>query len=214
MLDGAFARPSVLPLVLPCTVGQPSSAAGFRSLVAAGVLTYILQHVQRLQPAPPQRGDHRYRPRHAARLFTDLPEFPPRHRIGIKQRGLILRPACDGPAIVVVGTVEPCPARRPPKRPALPAQQCPCRQARLVAVEGGAATAVPDPRQRVLGAGEAWRGRRARQPWSYYSMRDGLPLLHGGLVIAANGVRTNFSNTLRAAVRQSQCSMRRAAFYR
>ena len=28
---------------------------------------------------------------------ADLPEFPPRHRIGIKQRGLILRPNGDGP---------------------------------------------------------------------------------------------------------------------
>ena len=29
--------------------------------------------------------------------MADLPEFPPRHRIGIKQRGLILRPSGDGP---------------------------------------------------------------------------------------------------------------------
>jgi putative SOS response-associated peptidase YedK len=29
--------------------------------------------------------------------FEDLPEFPPRHRIGIKQPGLILRPDGDGP---------------------------------------------------------------------------------------------------------------------
>ena len=29
--------------------------------------------------------------------LDDLPEFPPRHRIGIKQRGLILRPSGDGP---------------------------------------------------------------------------------------------------------------------
>ena len=29
--------------------------------------------------------------------LADLPEFPPRHRIGIKQRGLILRPDGDGP---------------------------------------------------------------------------------------------------------------------
>ena len=28
-------------------------------------------------------------------LISDLPEFPPRHRIGIRQRGLILRPAKD-----------------------------------------------------------------------------------------------------------------------
>ena len=28
---------------------------------------------------------------------ADLPGFPPRHRIGIKQRGLILRPSADGP---------------------------------------------------------------------------------------------------------------------
>jgi putative SOS response-associated peptidase YedK len=31
--------------------------------------------------------------------LTDLPEFPPRHRIGIKQRGLILRPDGDGPLV-------------------------------------------------------------------------------------------------------------------
>jgi hypothetical protein len=29
--------------------------------------------------------------------FDDLPEFPPRHRIGITDRGLILRPRKDGP---------------------------------------------------------------------------------------------------------------------
>ena len=28
---------------------------------------------------------------------ADLPEFPPRHRIGITDRGLILRPRKDGP---------------------------------------------------------------------------------------------------------------------
>ena len=28
--------------------------------------------------------------------LADLPEFPPRHRIGIKQRGLILRPVENG----------------------------------------------------------------------------------------------------------------------
>src|SRR3954468_20100977 len=31
--------------------------------------------------------------------LADLPEFPPRHRIGIKNRGLILRPAGDGPLV-------------------------------------------------------------------------------------------------------------------
>ena len=29
-------------------------------------------------------------------LVPDLPDFPPRHRIGIRQRGLILRPDGDG----------------------------------------------------------------------------------------------------------------------
>ena len=28
--------------------------------------------------------------------FDDLPDFPPRHRIGIKNRGLILRPTSEG----------------------------------------------------------------------------------------------------------------------
>jgi putative SOS response-associated peptidase YedK len=47
--------------------------------------------------------------------LTDLPEFPPRHRIGIRNRGLILRPNGDGPlawswarwSIVPPGAQEP-----------------------------------------------------------------------------------------------------------
>ena len=31
--------------------------------------------------------------------LADLPEFPPRHRIGIKNRGLILLPDGDGPLV-------------------------------------------------------------------------------------------------------------------
>ena len=48
--------------------------------------------------------------------LADLPEFPPRHRIGIKQRGLILRPGRRRPALVVLGTVEPgaAGAKEPP----------------------------------------------------------------------------------------------------
>ena len=30
---------------------------------------------------------------------AELPDFPPRHRIGIRNRGLILRPAGDGPLV-------------------------------------------------------------------------------------------------------------------
>ena len=52
--------------------------------------------MQCVQPPTPERGDPRHRPRMQVAV-ADLPEFPPRHRIGIKQRGLILRPSGDGP---------------------------------------------------------------------------------------------------------------------
>ena len=85
---------------------------------------------------------------------ADLPEFPPRHRIGIKQRGLILRPSGGWPAGLVLGTLEPGAAGRQ-RDAALPALQRPRRQARRMAVEGGAAEALPRPRERLLGAREA-----------------------------------------------------------
>ena len=61
--------------------------------------------------------------------LADLPEFPPRHRIGIKQRGLILRPRRRWPAGLVLGALEPGPAGRQGAA-ALPAQQRPLGQAR------------------------------------------------------------------------------------
>ena len=58
--------------------------------------------------------------------LADLPEFPPRHRIGIKQRGLILRPERRWPAGLVLGALEPGAARRQGAA-GLPAEQRPRR---------------------------------------------------------------------------------------
>ena len=81
----------------------------------------------------------------------DLPEFPPRHRIGIKQRGLILRPNRDGPlawswarwSLVPPGGRE---------LPAYPLNNARLGQARRMDVEGRPAPALPDPGERLLGA--------------------------------------------------------------
>ena len=48
--------------------------------------------------------------------LADLPEFPPLHRIGIKQRGLILRPQAGRPARLVLGALEPGAAGQPRSR--------------------------------------------------------------------------------------------------
>ena len=54
--------------------------------------------------------------------FDDLPEFPPRHRIGITDRGLILRPRRDGPLAWSGARWSSDPARQP-RAAGLPAQQ-------------------------------------------------------------------------------------------
>ena len=70
--------------------------------------------------------------------------------------------------------------RRRQGDPALPAQQRPSGQTRRMAVEGGAAAALPDSGERLLGAGEAGP-REGRGAWSYYSMTDGRPFFMAGL---------------------------------
>ena len=83
--------------------------------------------------------------------LADLPEFPPRHRIGIKQRGLILRPNGDGPlawswarwSLVPPGAKEP---------PAYPLNNARVGQARHVAVEGRPAAALPRSRPAASGS--------------------------------------------------------------
>src|SRR3954464_7878908 len=63
---------------------------------------------------------------------------------------------------------------------ALPAElRMPC-PARPFAVAGRAAPALPDPGQRLLGAGEARQGQ-GPSPWSYYSLTDVRPFFMAGL---------------------------------
>src|SRR3954470_20646393 len=63
---------------------------------------------------------------------------------------------------------------------ALPAElRMPC-PARPFAVAGRAAPALPDPGQRLLGAGEAGQGQ-GPSPWSYYSLTDVRPFFIAGL---------------------------------
>ena len=95
--------------------------------------------------------------------LADLPEFPPRHRIGIKQRGLILRPRWRRPARLVLGALEPDPAGCQGAA-GLPAEQRPVGQARHVAVEVRPAAALPRAGKRLLGAGEARARERQWRP--------------------------------------------------
>ena len=112
--------------------------------------------------------------------LDDLPEFPPRHRIGIKQRGLILRPSGDGPlawswarwSLVPPGSKVP---------PAYPLNNARADKLGGMAVEGRPAAALPDPGERVLGAGEASQG--AGRGALVLLQHDGrAAVLHGGPV--------------------------------
>src|SRR6476620_6612423 len=111
--------------------------------------------------------------------LAELPDFPPRHRIGIKNRGLILRPDGEGPllwswarwSIVPPGAKEPL--------------TYPLNNARSDKLNGWPWKALQ--RRRCLipvsGFWEPEKPARApgSAPWSYYSTRDDRPFFVAGL---------------------------------
>lgn len=113
------------------------------------------------------------------RPVTDLTDFPPRHRVGIKSRGLILRPDGEGPLIWswALWSLIPPGAKEPPKYP--------LNNARSDKLSGWPWKAVS--RQRCLipvsGFWEPEKPARAKgnAPWSYYSMREDRPFFVAGL---------------------------------
>ena len=112
-------------------------------------------------------------------LFADLPEFPPRHRIDIRGRGLILRPAGDGPLIWswAQWSLIPPGTKEPPANP--------LNNARSDKLMGWPWKVVS--RQRCLipvcGFWEPEKPARApgNAPWSYHSLKDGQPFFVAGL---------------------------------
>ena len=122
--------------------------------------------------------------------LTDLPEFPPRHRIGIKQRGLILRPACDGPLSWSWARW----SLVPPGANQAPAY--PLNNARADKLGSWPWKAVQRQRCLIPASGFWEPEKLAREKGTatlvLLQHAGRAALLHGGLVIAANGVRTNF----------------------
>jgi putative SOS response-associated peptidase YedK len=111
--------------------------------------------------------------------ILDLPEFPPLWRIGIKQRGLILRPQGDGPLIwswARWSLVPPGAKEVPPY---------PLNNARSDKLDAWPWRAVR--RQRCLvptsGFWEPEKPARSKEvaPWSYYSLKDDRPFFMAGL---------------------------------
>ena len=111
--------------------------------------------------------------------FDDLPDFPPRHRIGITDRGLILRPSGDGPlswswarwSLTPLGSMDPRPY--------------PLNNARADKLGAWPWRAVQRQRCLVPASG-FWEPEKpgrtpGRAPWSYYSMKDGWPFFMAGL---------------------------------
>ena len=137
---------------------------------------------------------------------ADLPEFPPRHRIGIKQRGLILRPNGDAPLAWSWARWSLVPPGA--RSSGLPAQQRPGRQARRMAVERRPAPALPDPRERLLGAREAGR-EKGVAPWSYYSITVGRPFFMAGLWAEASDPATGeVADTYTLIITDANATMR------
>lgn len=111
--------------------------------------------------------------------FDDLPEFPSRFRIGIRQRGLILRPGPDGSLIWSWARW----SLIPPMSSEVPA--FPLSNARSGKLSTWPWNAVQ--RQRCLAAAtgfwEPEKPARSKEvaPWSHYSMKDGQPFWMAGL---------------------------------
>jgi putative SOS response-associated peptidase YedK len=111
--------------------------------------------------------------------LLDLPDFPPRHRIGIKQRGLILRPDQDGALAwswARWSLIPPMARELPPYS---------LNNARWDKLDGWPWKSVQRQRCLVPASGfwEPEKPARAKgvAPWSYYSMTDGRPFLMAGL---------------------------------
>ena len=113
------------------------------------------------------------------RPVTDLTDFPPWHRIGIRGRGLILRPDGDGPLIWSWArwSLIPPGAKEPPAYPLNNARsdklgvwpwKAVSRQRCLIPASG-----FWEPEKPARAPGNA--------PCSYYSMRDGRPFFVAGL---------------------------------
>ena len=139
--------------------------------------------------------------------LADLPEFPPRHRIGIKQRGPDPAADGDGPlawswarwSLVPPGAKEP---------PAYPLNNARLGQARLVAVEVRPAAAVPVP---ASGFWEPEKPAREKgvAPWSYYSMKDGRPFFMAGLWAEAHDPATGeVADTYTVIITDANATMR------
>jgi putative SOS response-associated peptidase YedK len=112
-------------------------------------------------------------------LTPDLPEFPPRHRIGIRRQGLILRPDKDGALIwswARWSLIPPLSREVPPY---------PLNNARSDKLAGWPWKAVKHQRCLVPASGfwEPEKPARAKgtAPWSYYSLQDGRPFFMVGL---------------------------------
>ena len=113
------------------------------------------------------------------RPVTGLTDFPPRRRIGIRGRGLILRPDGGGPLVWSWArwSLIPPGAKEPPAYP--------LNNARSDKLGGWPWKAVA--RRRCLipvsGFWEPEKPARApgNAPWSYYSMQDGRPFFVAGL---------------------------------
>jgi putative SOS response-associated peptidase YedK len=119
---------------------------------------------------------------------ADLPEFPPRHRIGIKQLGLILRPGGDGPLAWSWArwSLVPPGIRVPPA--------CPLNNARADKLGVWPWRAVQRQRCLIPASGFWEPEKPAREkgaaPWSSCSMKDGLPLFLVGLWAGAHDPAT------------------------
>ena len=113
------------------------------------------------------------------RPVTDLTDFPPRHRIRIRGRGLILRPGGDGALIwswarwslIPPGTKE---------SPAYPLNNA--RSDKLTAWPWKPVT----PQRCLIPVSGFWEPEKLARaqgsaPWSYYSMKDGRPFFVAGL---------------------------------
>jgi putative SOS response-associated peptidase YedK len=109
----------------------------------------------------------------------DLPPFPPRHRIGIRQRGLILR-SDDGSRLEwswARWSVIPPGRKEPPRYP--------LNNARSDKLDAWPWKALRNQRCLVPASGfweaEKKAGASGSVPWRYYSMRDGKPFFIAGL---------------------------------
>ena len=140
--------------------------------------------------------------------LDDLPEFPPRHRIGIKQRGLILRPSSDGPPAWSWArwSLIP-PGSKRDRRPTRSTTPGPTSSAHgRGSPSKGSAASIP--------ASGFWEpekpaGEKGAAPWSYYSMTDGRPFFMAGLWAEASDPATGeVADTYTLIITDANATMR------